>query len=114
GINKGDDPLQLREQGFTDGKRNRWYYEMQELGFNYRLTEIQAVLGSSQLRKLERFLERRRTLVAQYDLALRGNDRVRPAQSMGRDSSGHHLYVVRARFGKDCPSRNEVMQRLYE
>jgi perosamine synthetase len=44
GINKGDDPLLAEEHAFTDGKRNRWYYEMQELGFNYRLTEIQAPL----------------------------------------------------------------------
>jgi len=44
GINKGEDPLLREEHAYTDGKRNRWYYEMQELGFNYRLTEIQAAL----------------------------------------------------------------------
>jgi UDP-4-amino-4,6-dideoxy-N-acetyl-beta-L-altrosamine transaminase len=114
GINKGDDPLQLREHAQTDGRRNRWYYEMQELGFNYRLTEIQAALGLSQLGKLERFLERRRALVSRYDAAFRGDDRLRPAQTSGRDTSGHHLYVIRARFGKDCVSRNELMQRLYD
>jgi dTDP-4-amino-4,6-dideoxygalactose transaminase len=114
GINKGDDPLTSSEHALTDGKRNRWYYEMQELGFNYRLTEIQAALGLSQLAKLERFLDRRRELVSRYDDALRGDDRLRPAQLTGRDASGHHLYVIRARFGKDCVSRNELMQRLHD
>jgi len=113
GINKGEDPLLREEHAYTDGKRNRWYYEMQELGFNYRLTEIQAALGLSQMRKLERFLDRRRALVSRYDEAFQGDDLIRPAQRAGRKSSAHHLYVIRAPFGRGCISRNEFMERLH-
>ena len=72
---------------------------MQELGFNYRLTEIQAALGLSQLQKLDRFLERRRTLVAAYDKAFADDRLIRPAQRSGRESSAHHLYLIRVPFG---------------
>ena len=47
-----------------------WYYEMQHLGYNYRLTDLQAALGLSQLRKLNSFIARRRAIAAQYDTAL--------------------------------------------
>ena len=98
GINKLDDPFVLQEQAFTDGLQNHWYYEMQELGFNYRITDIQCALGSSQLSKLESFIARRRALVKRYDEAFSDNEYCRPAQPCDRDSSAHHLYVLKIRF----------------
>ncbi|MGH8616803.1 MAG: UDP-4-amino-4,6-dideoxy-N-acetyl-beta-L-altrosamine transaminase [Burkholderiales bacterium] len=116
GIAKSDDLFQCPGQALTDGKPNRWYYEMQELGFNYRMTEIQAALGLSQLRKLDRFVERRRGLALAYDRAFAAaTDGIRIGQPAGRAESGHHLYVIRAPFGRDGrPSRNEYMQRLFD
>ena len=116
GINKGGDPFQEPEQAASGGVPNRWYYEMQEIGFNFRLTEIQAALGISQLGKLERFLERRRQLVQRYDAAFAREPRgIRPAQTADRTGSGHHLYVIRAPFGRDGTiTRAEYMQRLYD
>lgn len=95
GINKLDDPLQCPEQAFTNGVRDPWYYEMQELGFHYRISDIQAALALSQLKKLDQFMERRRHLVQRYDQAFADLTLVTPAQSTGRGLSGHHLYVIR-------------------
>ncbi len=114
GINKADDPLELEHEAHSNGRLNRWYYEMQELGFNYRLTEIQAALGISQLSKLERFLARRRELVLRYDRAFESHPVIRRGQKTRRDSSAHHLYVIRAPFGHGCVGRNEFMQRLFD
>lgn len=112
GINKLDDPLLLPEQAFTDGVQNPWYYEMQELGFHYRITDIQCALANSQLRKLESFLERRRTLVRRYDSQLADFKHLRPAQRCGRELSGHHLYVLRIDFESLGVSRARLMNVL--
>lgn len=71
-----------------------WYYEMQVLGYNYRLSDIAAALGFSQLRKLDRFLQRRREIAARYDELLKGL----PLQTPVPRSDvvpAWHLYVVR-------------------
>ncbi|MEW6689348.1 MAG: UDP-4-amino-4,6-dideoxy-N-acetyl-beta-L-altrosamine transaminase [Pseudomonadota bacterium] len=115
GINKLDDPLQHPQHGFQGGNRSRWYYEMQELGFNFRLTDIQAALGHSQLGKIERFLARRRELAARYREAFDGAPAgIRPAQSGGWGESANHLFVIRAPFDGRPGGRNAVMQKLYD
>jgi perosamine synthetase len=112
GINKLDDPLQIADQSHTNGLRNPWYYEMQELGYHYRITDIQCALALSQLKKLDKFLHRRRQLVERYDAAFAGFRYVRPAQATGRDRSGHHLYVIRVDFKRAGITRVELMQHL--
>lgn len=112
GINKHADSFQLPEQASTAGVENPWYYEMQELGFHYRITDIQCALGLSQLKKLEQFLVRRTALARSYDQAFAGMQTIRPAQSSGRDRSGHHLYVVRINYAAAKISRAELMHSL--
>lgn len=112
GINKLDDPFQLPEQAQTNGVRNPWYYEMQELGFHYRITDIQSALVLSQFGKLDKFISRRRALVSRYDAAFGKLTNCCPAQSTGRDRSGHHLYVVRVNFEAIKISRQELMNNL--
>lgn len=92
--------LQFRSHGITrdlekmsknDGP---WYYEMQFLGYNYRMTDIQAVLGSSQLTKLDSFIERRIEIVKKYNEAFKQNTSIiTPHQSDDVESSWH-LYII--------------------
>lgn len=112
GINKLDDPLQVPEQSGANGVQFPWYYEMQEIGYHYRITDIQCCLALSQLKKLDAFIARRRDLVTRYDAAFAGMRHCRPAQTAGRDRSGHHLYVLRIDFAAAGFSRTEFMQAL--
>ena len=114
GINKLDDPLQVVAEAFKDGEQNPWYYEMQELGFHYRITDIQCALALSQFKKLDSFIYRRCELVKNYDLAFSKMKSCRPAQTIGRDQSGHHLYILRIDFKKIAFSRSQVMKKLRE
>lgn len=84
-----------------------WYYEQQVLGFNYRLTDIQAALGSSQLRRLPLFIDLRQQLAARYD-ALLARLPVQPLRQMDDRRSGYHLYVVRV------ADRDRVFAQLRE
>ncbi len=91
-----------------------WYYEQQELGFNYRLCDIQAALGMTQMAKLDGFIGRRRALAQRYDQAFAPLPHVRLPQSLPaqRAISGHHLYLVEVDFVALGVSRAQVMAAL--
>lgn len=112
GVNKLDDPLMVRNQAQQEGELNPWYYEMQELGFHYRITDIQSGLALSQLKKLDIFLAHRRKVVHTYDRAFNSFKHIRPAQLVGREQSGHHLYVLRIDFAAAGISRGRLMREL--
>lgn len=83
----------------TDARRREasgtWEYDAVELGYNYRLTDVQCALGLSQLRKVPAWLDRRSQLAARYDAALGGLAAVRRPIVPDDRSSGWHLYVIR-------------------
>ena len=86
------------ESCFSFPSEGGWYYEQQELGYNYRMTDIQAALGSAQLRRLEGFLARRREIAARYDEAFDGIPLKTQKASYGAISAWH-LYLVQVPDG---------------
>ncbi len=88
-----------------------WYYEQLELGFNYRMTDIHAALGSSQLTRLTAYLTKRHALAARYERLLSDLPVKLPLQHP--DSySGLHLYVIRLRLKAIEPTHRQVFERL--
>ena len=77
----------------TSANEGAWYYEQMELGFHYRMTDVQAALGVSQLRRIDKFLERRRTLVERYNRALEKLPVIVPTVAPNTRSAWH-LYVI--------------------
>jgi len=92
-----------------------WYYEQVELGFNYRITDVQCALGTSQMAKLDRFVARRREIAARYDALLEGMAHVAPnGAGPAASESAFHLYAVRVDFEGAGLTRAEVMAGLRE
>jgi perosamine synthetase len=107
----------FRNHGITiDAEKRRaggtWYYEMRELGYNYRITDIQCALGISQLRKLPGWLEKRRSIADRYDKAFRRIRGVTPLKVLEYVRHAYHLYVVRLDPG--IFNRAEVFKALRE
>lgn len=110
----------LRTHGITRdaGRMERepdgpWYYEQLALGFNYRMTDMQAALGSSQMTRLDRFVARRRELAARYGRALAGRPLTLPWQHPDTDSSWH-LYIVRLDLSRNSISHRQAYEGLRE
>jgi len=92
-------------------KNGAWYYEMRELGFNYRLTDIQCALGLSQLKKLDKFITRRREIVGIYKKSFRDNKFFDLPGEGKNVKSSWHLYAVRLK-DEYKERRKEIFNRL--
>jgi dTDP-4-amino-4,6-dideoxygalactose transaminase len=102
------DPEQMTHE--ADGP---WYYQQIELGFNYRMTELQAALGVTQMERLDQYVARRHQLVQRYDKLLARLPIVTPWQHP--DSySGLHLYVIRLQLDKIGKTHRQVFEALRE
>jgi dTDP-4-amino-4,6-dideoxygalactose transaminase len=110
--------VRLRSHGITrdaaemtQAPDGPWYYQQLELGYNFRMTEIQAALGCSQLKRLEQFVARRHLLAANYAELLK-NEAVRIPWQHPDAYSSFHLYIVRLRLSEIKVSHREVFERL--
>ncbi|HOM31708.1 MAG TPA: UDP-4-amino-4,6-dideoxy-N-acetyl-beta-L-altrosamine transaminase [Acetomicrobium flavidum] len=107
----------FRNHGITTDHREReaecsWFYEMAELGYNYRLPDINCALGLSQLKKLDKFVARRRQISALYDSAFADMPALSPLAQRDDRKSSYHLYVVRLNLSKLNVSRLQVFGAL--
>jgi dTDP-4-amino-4,6-dideoxygalactose transaminase len=88
-----------------------WYYQQLELGYNYRMTDIQAALGLSQMTRLDEFVQQRHALVANYRELLAGHPVEIPWQHPDAYSS-FHLYVIRVKTRGGAAMRREIFERM--
>ncbi len=102
------DPAQMTHE--ADGP---WYYQQIDLGFNYRMTELQAALGVTQMERLDQYVARRHQLARRYDDLLANLPVTTPWQHP--DSySGLHLYVIRLQLNKIAKTHRQVFETLRE
>lgn len=110
--------IRLRTHGITrnpelmEGKyHGLWYYQQLELGFNYRITDIQGALGASQMQRLNEFVSRRRFLADRYNQMLANLPVTLPWQHPDTESSWH-LYVIRLQLDKIAKTHAQVFEEL--
>jgi perosamine synthetase len=110
--------LQFRSHGITREPEKMienhgpWYYEMQFLGFNYRMTDIQAALGTSQLKKIDKFVDLRKKYVSIYNEAFEEINEVQTPYQDQYGSSSWHIYIIRLDLEKLSGSRKEIFEAL--
>jgi perosamine synthetase len=107
----------FRNHGITSDHRQRekagsWFYEMLDLGYNYRITDFQCALGLRQLAKLPEFLSRRRAIAAKFDAAFADLPEVRPLAARPVARHAYHLYVIRLEIDRLRSTRAEVFAAL--
>jgi len=107
----------FRNHGITTDHRQRekqgaWFYEMVDLGYNYRITDLQCALGLSQLKKLPLFLRRRRKIARDYDDAFGKIAQINPLAVKADVAHAYHLYVIRLQSAGLDIDRNGMFQAL--
>lgn len=110
--------LMFRTHGITGNKeilKNRregkWFYEMQYLGFNYRMSDIQAALGISQLQKINQFIKKRRRIASVYDKFFKDNPYFDIISAVEKNIAAHHLYPILLR-NKSKNNKKKIFDQL--
>lgn len=110
--------LLFRSHGITRDKdllahnEGPWYYEQIDLGYNYRITDIQCALGISQMNKIDKFIDRRRYIVKRYNEAFKDMDEIITPYEIDYSNSGWHLYVIKLDLERLTCTRKKIFEAL--
>lgn len=96
------------EQTKYSAEQGDWYYEMTDLGYNYRMTDLQAALGLSQMTKIDTFIQHRREIAAFYNEAFQNMDGIVVPYQLQETNSGWHLYMIQLEKG----SRKQIFEQM--
>ncbi|MGB3367024.1 MAG: DegT/DnrJ/EryC1/StrS family aminotransferase, partial [Acidaminobacteraceae bacterium] len=89
-----------------------WYYEQQDLGYNYRMTDLQSALGSSQLKKIDTFILGRKNIVSKYNQAFAKLDEIVIQKCIKESDTSQHLYIIQLDLEKITCDRNDFYDAL--
>ncbi len=101
-----------RDQELLNENHGPWYYEQQHLGYNYRLTDVQSALGTSQMDKIDGFITRRREIVKQYNDAFKALKEIVTPFEAEFSNSGWHIYVIKVKPELLTVARKEIFEAL--
>jgi len=102
----------LRSHGIIRDKKTPWKYSINDLGYNYRLTDIQSALGISQLKKLDKFIKRRKMIAKIYDEKFKNIKLFEIPKVKPNMSHSYHLYPLKVRFDKLKIDKETLMKKL--
>jgi len=91
-----------------------WYYEMHDIGYNYRITDFQCALGSNQLKKLDLFIQKRREIAKKYDEVFSSIDSLKIPESHSSVEHAYHLYPLQVDFEKLAITKSEFFEKMKE
>lgn len=93
-------------------EKGGWYYEIEKPGYNYRLTDFQCALGLSQLKKINKFIKKRREIVAKYNKAFKNVEEIITPTERNYVKSAWHIYTIQLRLEKLKASRKKIFEEL--
>ncbi|SDC92336.1 UDP-4-amino-4,6-dideoxy-N-acetyl-beta-L-altrosamine transaminase [Halanaerobium congolense] len=102
------------ESEYINPSDGPWYHEQQELGYNYRITDIQAALGITQLKKIDKFLARRREIINKYNQQFKDINGLIIPEQLENTKSAWHIYVLQLELEKLTADRKEIFNALRE
>lgn len=111
GVLQNTSTFKNKSIAFTNNKKNNWYYEMDNLGYHYRQTDIHSALIYSQMNRIDEFLKKRKEVASNYDKYFKNKNYLDCYQKEYRNFSSNHLYIVKIDFNKKL-TRNYLMNEL--
>jgi len=103
-----------KDENILEENNGPWYYEMHEMGFNYRITDFQCALGSTQLKKLDIFVEKRREIAKNYDKAFQYISSIKYSRLDSSIGHAYHLYPLQIIFDKINLSKKDFFSKMQE